>query len=293
MFCFRSYAGQGLKSGGSVKKMVKSILFFVIFIAMVILYLRHLEFNSLYYPSKQVLQTPGSLGLDYQDVVFETRDHKKINAWFISAGKTAPVIYFLHGNGGNVGDRLSKIVFFHDLRSSVFIIDYRGYGKSTGIPSEQGLYCDALAGYGYLRNDMKIAPSQIIVYGESLGGAVAVELASKASVGGIILEGVFTSVADMAKKIYPVIPAFFINSKYDSYSKIKNIEVPKLFIHSRQDEIVPFVFGEKLFKKAVGPKEFFQAQGGHNDCFFIQPDKIKYSVASFLKRCGFNNSLQS
>lgn len=266
--------------------MAKHIFLIFVLIVMVIAYVRHLEFSSLYYPSKQIAQTPKNAGLDYQDLTLETSDHKKINAWFVPAGIKAPVIYFLHGNGGNIGDRISKISFFHNLGLNVFIIDYRGYGQSLGRPSEKGLYADALAGYRYLRGILKIPADHIVLYGESLGGAVAIDLAAKESVGGLIVECGFTSVADMAKKFYPYLPAVLIADRYDSYSKAALIKVPKLFIYSPQDEIVPFVLAKKLFDKAADPKEFFQTRGGHNDCFFTQPEEIKRAIIKFLDKRG-------
>ncbi|MFH1691045.1 MAG: alpha/beta hydrolase [Candidatus Omnitrophota bacterium] len=269
--------------------MIKIILFIVVFFIIVIGYVRHLEFSSLYYPAKQIAATPQSIGLDYQDLTFETGDHEKINAWFIPVDKTAPVVYFLHGNAGNIGDRLSKISFFHSLGISVFVIDYRGYGKSTGRPSERGIYADALAGYRYLIDILKVPDDRIILYGESLGGAVAIDLAAQVPIGGLVVEGSFTCAADMAKKIYPFLPVFLVASKYDSYAKVAQIKAPKLFIHSSQDEIVPFVLGRKLFDRAVAPKEFFQAQGGHNDCFFVQSEQIKMSIVKFLEKCGLSN----
>lgn len=266
--------------------MVKHIFFIFLLIVMVIAYVRHLEFSSLYYPSKQIAQTPKSAGLDYQDLTLEASDHKKINAWFVPSDIKAPVIYFLHGNGGNMGDRILKISFFHNLGLNVFIIDYRGYGQSSGKPSEKGLYADALAGYRYLCGILKIPADHIVLYGESLGSAVAIDLAAKEPTGGLIIECGFTSVADMAKKFYPYLPAVLIADRYDSYSKVAQIKILKLFIYSPQDEIVPFVLAKKLFDQAAVPKEFFQAQGGHNDCFFIQPEGIKNSIIKFLDKCG-------
>lgn len=267
--------------------MVRSLfIVLILVVGIVVVYARHLEFSSLYYPVKQIEATPKSVGLSYQDLTFETSDDQKINAWFIPGDAKAPVIYFLHGNGGNIGGRLAKISFFHKLGIKVFIIDYRGYGKSSGKPSEKGLYADALAGYHYLCGVLKIPADHIVLYGESLGGAVAIDLAVKKPVGGLIVEGSFTSIADMAKKFYPYLPSFLIFSRYDSYSKVALIKVPKLFICSPQDEIVPFALGKKLFGQAAAPKEIFQAQGGHNDCFFTQPEKIKNSIIKFLDTCS-------
>lgn len=264
--------------------MIRSVLVVIVVMLLLIFYVRYLEFTSLYYPTRAVDETPQKIGLDYRDIIFETSDHKKINGWFISGVKHSPVIYFLHGNGGNIADRLVKITFFHELGYSVFIIDYRGYGRSSGRPGEKGLYLDVLSGYEYLLSEMKVPASSIIVYGESLGGALAINLAQQKAVKALIIESSFTSVADMSRIIYPYLPAFLISSKFDSFSKVSRITVPKLFIHSTEDEIVPYALGKKLFEQASFPKEFFRAKGGHNDCFFTQPEEIRRVVAEFLKK---------
>ncbi|MEF9427051.1 MAG: alpha/beta hydrolase, partial [Candidatus Mariimomonas ferrooxydans] len=168
------------------------------------------------------------------------------------------------------------------LNLDVMIFDYRGYGMSTGSPSENGLYLDAEAVFNYLVNEKAILPWEIIVYGESLGAAIAVDLAGKHDLGGIIIEGGFTSVSDMTKKILPFIPAVIYASRYDALEKIKNIKSPKLIFHSVDDEIIPFEMGEKLFNEAAEPKEFVKIQGGHNDAFLTSHEVYSEKIDSFI-----------
>ncbi len=153
---------------------------------------------------------------------------------------------------------------------------------SKGSPSEKGLYRDAEAMYDFLIKERKISPRKIVGYGESLGGAVIINMAMKHEVGGLIIEDSFTSVRDMSRKYFPFIPSFVYKSKFDSLTKIKSIKAPKLILHSVNDEIVPFEQGKKLFENAPEPKGFVQLQGGHNDAFLISQDVFAAKIDSFI-----------
>jgi fermentation-respiration switch protein FrsA (DUF1100 family) len=178
---------------------------------------------------------------------------------------------------------LGRIQFFNELGVNVLIIDYRGYGKSQGHPTEAGLYKDALAAYDYLFGRRDIDPQRIMAYGASLGGAVAVDLASKRNLSCLIVDSSFTSAADMAKRIYPFVPSFLIRVRMDNIGKIKTIKIPKLFIHSKDDEIVPMELGRRLFEAAVPPKEFLEITGGHNEGYMDSQDKIVEEMSRFLE----------
>lgn len=249
-------------------------------------YARYLEWKNLYYPMRQLEATPADIRLEYRDVFFYTEDNIKLHGWFIPYPDARVSVIFSHGNGGNISHRLEKIFFFYNLGVNLFIFDYRGYGRSKGRPSEKGLYMDMTAAYNYLiKNGLKIKEKQfIIAYGESLGGAVAIELASKVDIDGLIVEGAFTNVADMARIIYPFLPAVFLKSKFDSLSKVPNIKTPKLFMHGAHDEIVPLRLGKKLFEAAAQPKEFLLLDNGHNEGFFTSEQKIKKAIEKFLKK---------
>ncbi|MFH0877987.1 MAG: alpha/beta hydrolase [Candidatus Omnitrophota bacterium] len=246
------------------------------------LYVRFLERRSLYVPFGEITETPKSRGMDFQDMSLVTPDHETLNAWFVPVAGASQTVLFFHGNGGNISHRLEKIALLHALGLNVFIVDYRGYGKSTGKPSENGLYTDAQMTYEHAVGVLKIPADRIVLYGESLGAAVAVELASRRPVAALILEGAFTNIRDMTRWVMPLAPTVFVSVKYDSLAKIKKLRVPILFIHSRNDEIVPFRFGQTLFEAAVAPKVFLSITGGHNDAFFQEQDKIKVAIEHFL-----------
>jgi len=242
----------------------------------------YLESRSLYFPIRPVRDTPRQVGLDYEDVFLKTSDDYKLHGWYLASGERH-VILFFHGNGGNISHRLDKILFLKEAGLDILIIDYRGYGRSNGAPSEAGLYRDAKAAYDYLVLEKKIKPESIVLYGESLGGAVAADLAAKHPVGALITEETFTSVPEMARVIYPIIPSWFIRSRYDALSKIKKVTCPKLFFHSVDDEIVPFKLGQKLMEAAPEPKVFVQLRGGHNEAFWHSKDIWLEGIRTFLE----------
>lgn len=263
----------------------KSIAITGICFLFVYFYMRYLERHTIYYPMHILEGTPEDVGLRFEEVEFFSQDKIKLQGWFIQNNLARATVIFCHGNGGNISHRLDKILFLHKLGLNVFIFDYRGYGNSKGVPTESGLYLDSKAAGEYIKNRYKTEQNKmrIIVYGESLGGAVAIDLASKMKVDGLILEGVFTAAKDMAKIIYPFLPNFLITSKFDSLAKIKRTDAPKFLMHSLNDEIVPFSLGKKLFAAANEPKEFLELSGGHNDAFFISEQKIKIALERFLK----------
>jgi hypothetical protein len=231
----------------------------------------------IYFPVKEIEATPGMVGIKYEDVWLKTEDGTKINGWFVPNKNSRKVILFFHGNGGNISHRLDKIGFFHALPANVFVIDYHGYGRSEGAPSEENLYRDAKAAYQYLISEKKFYPQQIVVYGSSLGGVVAVDLATKKEIGGLILQSTFTSAKDMAVRMNPLYrrPIVWIRSSFDAIGKIGKVRVPVLIIHSREDEMVPYQMSIALFEKASHPKKLLILEkGGHND-FIVTPEYIK------------------
>ena len=266
---------------------MKIIIYLLIALIFFVLYIRYLEYRSIFYPSRGILATPADIGLSFEDVYLKTEDAVTIHGWFIPSPqgplKGKGTVIFLHGNAGNIGDRLGKIQFFHDSGRDVFIIDYRGYGKSEGRPTEAGIYKDALAAYDYLASRRDVDPKRIIAYGASLGGAVAIDLAAKRNLSCLIVDSAFTSAADMAKRIYPFVPSFLVQIKLDSLGKIKYISAPKLFIHSRDDEIVPLALGRKLYEAAAPPKEFLEITGGHNEGYMDSQEKIAEEMSRFLE----------
>ena len=263
--------------------MPKNIVYIIIAVLFLLGYLRYFEYKSLYFPMEDLEYTPADISLSYSDEYITTGDGMKLNAWLIPAKDSRFTLLFCHGNGGNISHRINKIEILNSLGVSVFIFDYRGYGRSTGRPSERGLYKDALAAYEYLVSEKKISPDRIILYGESLGGAVATHLALERPVEALITESAFTSTPDIARELYPFFPTFFISSRFDTLAKIKDIRVPKLIMHAKEDDIVPFNHSVRLFNASSEPKRHVVLEGSHNDSHQDSRDIYLSEIQGFLK----------
>jgi fermentation-respiration switch protein FrsA (DUF1100 family) len=249
------------------------ILVLFLFISGIVFYAFYSRIENflVFFPASVHDSTPESFGLSYQNVFFETGDGKRLHGWFFPLPGDSPVILFCHGNAGNISHRLENVRLLVARGFQVFIFDYRGYGKSTGKPSEAGIYKDGLGAYDDLVKRAGISPSRIIVFGRSLGAAVALEVALKRKVRSLVMESAFTSTKGMAKTMFlfnvlsPLLPAH-----YDNLTKISRLDLPKLFVHGREDEIVPFFMGRELFAAAKTPKFFYILDGaGHNDTYLV------------------------
>jgi fermentation-respiration switch protein FrsA (DUF1100 family) len=240
-------------------------------IAVFYLFYPRIENFLVFFPDRRFDFTPEAFGLVYKDVYFMSGDGKKLHGWFFPGDKEHPVLLHFHGNAGNISHRLDLIKRLVRKGFQVFIIDYRGFGKSEGRPSEMGLYLDGLAAWDYLVEKEGIPPESIVLHGHSIGAAVVVEVALKRSVKSVILESAFTSTRDMAKTM----PLFFIfsslvPSNYNNLDKVTRLSVPALIVHGDRDEIVPFSMGERLFAAAPEPKHFLRLEGaGHNDTYVV------------------------
>jgi fermentation-respiration switch protein FrsA (DUF1100 family) len=250
------------------------------------LYLFIMQPRLLYYPDmpgREPEATPAAVGLAYEDVALQTVDDIRLHAWFIPAENPRATVLFCHGNAGNISHRLDSIRLLHSLGLQVLIFDYRGYGKSEGRPSEKGTYRDVDAAWHYLREVRGLTEAGIIIFGRSLGAAVAADLASRTRPAAVILESAFTSVPDMAAEFYPWLPVRLLSRyRYDNLGKVARIARPLLLVHSRQDEIIPFAHGERLFGRAREPKQFLELTGGHNDAFQSSRKAYTHGLKSFL-----------
>jgi fermentation-respiration switch protein FrsA (DUF1100 family) len=276
--------------------MLNSLLLIVGLFVALALWLRWREPHMLYYPDRQIGETPDKLGLKYEDVTLTTSDGVKINGWFVLAtespiashqppliNRPSPTILFFHGNAGNISHRLEKLGIFRGLGVDTFIIDYRGYGRSEGVPNEEGTYRDAQAAYAYLTKTLNREPKTIVVYGESLGAAVAVDLAENHPVGGVIIEEAFTSVGDVGQKMFPFLPVrWLVRNKYDTLSKMGRLNAPLLIFHSRDDELISFRYAERLLAAAREPKQLVELRGGHNDAFLTSATTYRSALQQFL-----------
>ena len=238
----------------------------------------------IFFPSRSVNQNPKDVGIAYEEITLKTSDGLNLNAWFIEKKEAKGTMIWFHGNGGNIGDRVGHIkLFYESLPVDLLILDYRGYGKSEGSPSEEGTYHDAEAALAYVHFRQK-APQKIIYYGQSLGSAIAVELGIRNPPHGLILESPFTSIRDMARVAYPFLPlGFLIQTEYDSMSKIGGIKSPILILHGDRDEIVPWEQGKSLFEAAPEPKTFFTLPGAsHNDTFYMGGEPYLRELGRFI-----------
>ncbi len=265
--------------------MLNKIKIIITLIVFLILFTINCESYFVFHPIKKIERTPEDIGLNYNAVNIITEDEVTISGWWIPSSAERAVVLFCHGNAGNISHRLDTIRIFNDMGLSVFIFDYRGYGNSTGSPSEEGTYRDVEAAYKYLILNRKIKSEKIISWGRSLGGAVAAWLAANKKVKLLVLESTFTNVADVAEFHLPIAPStLMFGDCYNTRERLKTIACPVLVIHSPDDKIIPYSHGERLFKSAKGPKEFIVISGGHNSGFYISLKKYKKGIDAFISR---------
>ena len=240
----------------------------------------------LYYPNlptRNLSVFPDAKGMRFESLELVTHDGVKLHGWWLPAQRERATLLFFHGNAGNISHRLESLQLFHELGMAVLIFDYRGYGKSAGTPSELGTYRDAEAAWRYLIENRAIPPGQIILFGRSLGGAIAAWLASRTNPAGVILESTFTSVPDLAAEIYPLLPARLLaRFRYETLQQLGSITAPLLVVHSRDDEVVPFTHGERLYAQARPPKHFLEISGGHGDGFLTSRERYQAGLDAFI-----------
>jgi uncharacterized protein len=244
-----------------------------------------LQDRLVYFPTRELEATPRALGVDYEDVWLAAEDGVRLHGWFAALPAARATVLFFHGNGGNISHRLERIAIFRRLGLSTFLIDYRGYGSSDGRPSEEGTYRDARAAWRYLTETRGIDAEGIILYGESLGGAVATRLAAARTAGAIVVESSFTSLPDLGAELYPWLPVRWISRYvYPSAENLARVHAPVLVIHSRQDEIIPFHHGHALYTAAHEPKAFLEIHGGHNDGVQASGSQYVEGLDRFLRQ---------
>jgi len=238
-------------------------------------------------PGRALDATPQDIGLDYEDVHIDTTDGERLHGWFVPAADARGTLLFFHGNAGNISHRLESIMIFNRLGLDLLIVDYRGYGQSTGKPGEQGTYRDAHAARDYLVRERGVLPGKIVVFGRSLGGAVGAwltaQLATDEQPAAIIIESSFSSGADMARRLYPVYPSRLLTRlKYPVVDYATRLRCPVLVVHSRDDEIIPFAMGRAIYAAAQEPKAFLELRGDHNSGFWISRADYAAGLAEFL-----------
>ena len=264
----------------------KLLLLAMMTLTVLSVYVYLMQSRMLYYPNmpgRALTATPADIGLEYRDVHFTTEDGIELHGWFIPGDNPHRTLLFFHGNAGNISHRLESVGLFHRLGLSVFIFDYRGFGQSAGSPTEQGTYMDADAAWSYLTKTRALDANDIIVFGRSLGGAVATWLASRHTPSMLILESTFTSVPAMARRFYPFLPVSLLSRfQYNSLALVKNLACPLLIAHSRDDELIPYEEGRQLFEAAPEPKQFLEMRGGHNDGFIVSGPAYESGLRAFI-----------
>jgi hypothetical protein len=224
------------------------------------------ESSFIYFPSPDAIATPAQAGVAYDDRWLVTEDGVRIHAWHLPNPGAPRTVLDFHGNGGNLSDRVTLYARWHRMGLAVYAVDYRGYGRSQGTPSEQGLYRDARASWADLTGALAVPPEQIVISGRSLGSGPAVQLATEVRPAALVLESPMTNIPDMARVVYPFLPvSLLVRSRFDNLRKIPDVTCPVLVIHAEQDEIIPPSMGRRVFEAAHEPKQWALVPGGHND----------------------------
>ncbi|MFQ5602306.1 MAG: alpha/beta hydrolase [bacterium] len=274
---------------------MKLVITLVVVAGLLVLFIRLMENKLIFFPFKypRGYWQPDSLGMQVEECFFNTADGLRLHGWLLQRNSSVPTLLWCHGNAGNITDRLDNLARLAKLPLNIFIFDYRGYGKSEGSPNEAGVYRDAEAAFDYLNSRKDIDAQKIILFGRSLGGAVAVDLATKRPCAAVILESTFTSARDMAKAAFGLIPIhLIIKTKFNSLAKIRNIQVPLLCFHGSRDSTVPFKLGRKLFEAANQPKEFYPIQNAdHNDTYLVGGSAYFEKIQAFIESQFSNDAL--
>ena len=261
-----------------------SILALILFYILLIIIMFFFQRNLLYHPSvdNYLKDNSGAEPTEIEKIKITTGDKIDLNGWFYNKDiKNFKTLVFFHGNAGSLKNRTYKLNYFKDLDINFLIIAWRGFSGNMGKPNEMGLYEDARSAVRWL-NMKGIQDKNIILYGESLGTAMAVEIAQNKKYAGIILESPFTSMVNMGKKYYPFFPvSFLLKDKFESYKKINKISVPILIIHGKVDKIVPYAMGKKMYELANEPKFFYSQEYG--DHMIEYDEKLLLALKQFIK----------
>lgn len=269
------------------RRLVSFLVSVLVGYLLVLALLRIFEAHLIFFPNY-----PGRLEGDWhpralpvQDVWLTTSDGVKLHAWWIPQDKARFTFLAFHGNASNIANRAPIYEFLRDAPGNVFALEYRGYGRSEGTPSEAGIYHDAQAAYNYLREAKGIDSKTIISFGQSLGTAVATNLAAQRQVGGIVLEAPFPSASSVARRVFWFLPgiSLVVRGQFDTERRIRDIRAPVLVVHCRQDPVIPFEFGREVYDAALSPKSFFPVSGScHEESSLIAPAQYRMALQQFL-----------
>ena len=260
-----------------------SILALIFFYILLLIIMFFFQRSLLYHPSvdNYLKDQIGTEPTEIEKVKITTKDKIDLMGWFYNKNVENPkIILFFHGNAGSLENRTYKLNHFKDLNLNFLIIAWRGFNGNSGKPNEIGLYEDAASAIRWLKKK-GIEEKNIVLYGESLGTGVAVEIAQNKNYAGVILESPFTSMVNMGKKYYPFFPVnLLLKDKFESYKKIKNIFVPVLIMHGKVDKIVPYDMGKKMYELANEPKFFYSQEYG--DHMIEYDEKLLLALKKFI-----------
>jgi fermentation-respiration switch protein FrsA (DUF1100 family) len=248
---------------------------------------RIFAWRSIYRPNPHLDGDPGTAGLAFEEILFATEDGARLHGWWIPHPAARGSVVYCHGNAGNVSSRLDVAAGLHALGVNVFLFDYRGYGRSSGIATEVRTYRDACAAFEVVRarhDDADNPP--VVAFGASLGGAIAIELARRKPLRGLVIEGTFSSITDIGVLRYPWLPVRLMNAfPYAAADRIAGVHIPKLLAHSRDDAVVPYPLGQFLYQRAAEPKAFVELRGDHGEAGWLANPAYATALKSFLERC--------
>jgi uncharacterized protein len=267
----------------SPKRLVVSLLLGVLsLVALLVL----LEKRLIYFPYRTLDPTPSSLGLAFEDVRLTAEDGVRIHGWFLPVDNPRYTVLVCHGNAGNISHRLDRAMSLQgQIGASVLLFDYRGYGQSEGSPDEEGTYRDARAAYAFLTERKGAKPESLVLFGESLGTAVALQLALEKPARALVLESPFASMRDMAREALPFLPVWhLVRTRYESEAKAPRLRMPLLVLHGEKDDMVPIAQARRVFAAAPDPKRFYAIpEGGHNDTYIMGGSAYWNVWREFLK----------
>lgn len=262
-------------------KLILALISFLYVTVCLVAYLVQSRF--VYFPDREEAGTPADAGLEFEDVTFESAGGTRLHGWYVPAPGARYTLLYCHGNAGNISHRVESIRAFVDRGLSVFIFDYAGYGRSAGRPSERATYADALGAWDWLTRTAGVERDTVVLYGRSLGTAVAIELATEVDTRGLILVSPFTSAVELGARTFWWLPVRFLSRfRYNSMGKIAAVKEPKLFVHSLDDEVVPYGMGKRLYNRATRPKMWVKARGGHNDVYLTAGSTYEEALERFL-----------
>jgi fermentation-respiration switch protein FrsA (DUF1100 family) len=243
-----------------------------------------MEERFIYFPTGELAATPRSAGLSYQDRWITADDGVRLHAWYLPNPEAGFTVIDFHGNAGNLGDRVYLYARWHRLGLSVYAADYRGYGRSSGTPSEDGFYRDARAAWNDLTRDLGVSATRVVIAGRSLGSGPATQLATEVRPAGLVLESPMTSIPAMARVAYPFLPvSFLVRTRFDNLGKIASVACPLMIIHAADDEIIPPWMGRRLFETAREPKQWVSLPGNHNDFDDVSSEAYESAWRAFIR----------